>query len=288
MESFRSVERYMRMAGQLPGGGNSMVRDWVAAEHEGPYDRRYGRQQDEGDAFAVDQGQLTFDAEGRENPGGRFHSRVPHVPGGASGVTIGRGYDIGQHTAAGTVNDLTAAGISPEQAEAYAGASGRSGQGAAAWLSQNRGALGEITPEQQAALFGTTYGEHLADVERISNKDDVVEAYGASSMDRVDPAIRDLFVDLRYRGDYHGTSRRHVQQYAVGNDLPGLAEDLADRDLWASVPQDRFDRRRLYAEEAVEEREIERGLLFGFRAPLEHLGDPNYDLCGNRRPDSGE
>lgn len=37
---------------------------------------------------------MTFDQEGLENPGKKYHSRVPHVPSSSSGVTIGRGYDM--------------------------------------------------------------------------------------------------------------------------------------------------------------------------------------------------
>lgn len=46
--------------------------------------------------LTVPKGQLTFDAEGNDNNDSPYFSRHIHWPGGVSGVTIGRGYDLGQ------------------------------------------------------------------------------------------------------------------------------------------------------------------------------------------------
>ena len=114
----------MESVAQSPGGGNSLMRQWVAENHEGPYERAYGTPAEE--LLTVPDGQLTFDAEGTE--GGVYHSRTPHWPGGGSGVTIGRGYDLGQgRSATSIVEDLTAAGLSPEAAQTYAGAANKKG-----------------------------------------------------------------------------------------------------------------------------------------------------------------
>jgi hypothetical protein len=40
----------------------------------------------------VAKGQATYNSEGNE--GGKYHSRKAHHPTAASGVTIGRGYDL--------------------------------------------------------------------------------------------------------------------------------------------------------------------------------------------------
>ena len=210
-----------------------------------------------GDAFKVDAGQLTFDAEGTE--GGRYHTRKAHWPGGASGVTLGRGYDLGQHTAAKIVADFRAAGISEAVAHEYATAKGLTGPRAAAWLAKHRASLAEITPEQQEALFRATYQEHLEDVEGISGR------YAASTakarhgheadfdidFSRLDPVIKDILVDLRYRGDYTHDTRIHVQPPAIANDLAALARVMADRSKWSRVPKDRFDRRNRYLQQAL-------------------------------------
>ena len=71
-------------------------------------------------------------------------------------------------------------------------------------------------------------------------------------MGQIDPTIRDLVIDLRYRGDYTAKTRDNVQPMVVKNDLKGLAEVLSDRSRWSNVPEDRFKRRAAYAKKAVE------------------------------------
>ncbi|MDP2307359.1 MAG: hypothetical protein Q8P18_15140 [Pseudomonadota bacterium] len=259
------------------GGGNSMVRDWVSQQHQGTYDRQFGTK-DQGENYSVSRGQLTFDAEGTE--GGRYHSRTAHRPPGASGVTIGRGYDVGQHTHDKTVADFVAAGIDPEQAEAYAQAAGKKGESAATWLTDNKDALAGISPEQQKSLFETTYGEMSTDVQRISDKPDTQEAYGDVDLAKADPSVRDTLVDLRYRGDYTTSSRKRVQGLAAENDVAGLATVMNDREQWAGVPEDRFARRAAYATQGAEEVEAERKLPYFFAAPMDQLGNPDLGLDG--------
>lgn len=75
----------------------------------GPYTDTYASKSTNPD-LKVPEGQLTFDAEGTE--GGKWHSRTVHWPGGASGVTIGRGYDLGYKSAKEITADFTTAGIS--------------------------------------------------------------------------------------------------------------------------------------------------------------------------------
>ena len=74
--------------------------------------------------------QHLFDSEGLENPGGRFHSRVPHLPPGASGVTIGRGYDIKSRSKQSVIRDLKSAGVSESDAKRLAEGVDLTGQAA--------------------------------------------------------------------------------------------------------------------------------------------------------------
>lgn len=265
-----------------PGGGNEWLRSYIQRNHQGPYDRNHAPTLPEGaeaEHFRVPEGQLTFDAEGTE--GGRYHSRTAHRPPGASGVTIGRGYDVGQHDTATVVTALIDAGLPADQAEAFRPAAGLRGDAAQAWYSANRRTLPEITAEQQQALFGQTYDLMEADVDRISSKSDTVERYGDVDLATVDPAIRDLVIDLRYRGDYTSTSRRSVQPLLVNNDLAGFAELMADEDQWGNVPDDRFARRRDYAQEALEERQIE-DTMIAMGERLRALGESTLGMV--RRP----
>lgn len=222
-----------------------------------PYSSTYGGRRT--GAFAVDAGQLTFDAEGTE--GGRFHSRVAHVPPGASGVTIGRGYDLGQHGAETIRAQLVAAGLSEPDAGKFARAAGLKGDAARRWLRKHRSTLPEITPEQQEALFGTTYAEMSDDVERIAGKESVEEKYGNTELDTMNPAIRDTLIDLRYRGDYTDSARQKIQDEVADNDLLGMTDAMTNRKNWKKVPKDRFERRAAYLREREE---LEEGAAYGW------------------------
>ena len=60
----------------------------------------------------VKKGQITFNSEGNNNKKSRYYSRKPHVPGGKSGITIGRGYDMGGKSKKTVFADLIKAGLS--------------------------------------------------------------------------------------------------------------------------------------------------------------------------------
>jgi hypothetical protein len=193
------------------------------------------------DPYKVEKGQLTFDAEGQE--GGRYHSRHAHWPGGNSGVTIGRGYDMGSRTSAGVYSDLVDAGVPSDVAHQYAGGAGLKGSGAGNWVGKHQSGIPEITPEAQNNLFSKTYGEQEAEVRRISEKPDAVKKYGAVCFDNLDPKIRDSLVDLKYRGDYTSRTRRFLQKAAADNDPDTFGKEMKDRSNWGSVPADRLNRR---------------------------------------------
>ncbi len=204
------------------------------------------------DDFTVPLGQLTFDAEGLERHG-RYFSRRLHVPGPWSGATIGRGYDMRERSRDEIVADLTAAGLAKATAGKLAQARGLKGRQAKDFITaKGLGAI-EVTPKQQKALFVLTYKELEGDVIRICTKADVVAKYGALTWDALDLAIRDVLVDLRYRGDYTGTTREKVQPPAVKNDLTSFTRALSNEDYWVGqrgVPRDRFRRRRNYLQRA--------------------------------------
>ncbi|KFA93869.1 calcium-binding protein [Archangium violaceum] len=205
------------------------------------------------DDFTVPEGQLTFDAEGLETRGAYF-SREAHWPGGASGATIGRGYDMKHRSAETVISDLTAAGVPQADAELLAQGAGLSGQEAADFVAREDVKAIEITPLAQKNLFSTVYDHYESEVQRISNKPDTVAKYGSVDWDNLDPAIKDVAVDLIYRGDYTPATRKEIQPLMVANDLQGLRDLLADETRMTGdwgVPQDRFERRRDYLDAAL-------------------------------------
>jgi hypothetical protein len=195
------------------------------------------------DALKPSRGTVTFDSEGVEQPGSKFHSRVFHVPTASSGLTIGRGYDMKMKAKSKIAADLTSAGVAPADAQKISAAAGLSGQAARNFVAANGLSNFSISQEAQVKLFEISYREEEAEVKRISAKPDCVAAYGKVDWDKTHPAIRDIAVDLKFRGDYTSETRKLVQKLLATNDLANLKRVMAAKSSWSAVPDDRFKRR---------------------------------------------
>jgi hypothetical protein len=213
-------------------------------------------------------GLVTWESEGTE--GGPYHSRKLHVPTNGSGLTIGRGYDMKGKSSGTIINDLTKAGVSKEDAEKLAKAAGLTGEAARKFITDNSLADFEISLAAQKILFDTTYDAEAAEARRVATKSDVTAVYGNTDWDALDPAIRDMLVDLKYRGDYTPAARKLIQKAVVANDLESFSKLLGDRENWKNVPEDRFKRRKAAMDAAVEEkkrRDATMKALFGLSGP---------------------
>ncbi len=188
------------------------------------------------------EGRLTFDAEGQE--GGFFHSRHFHVPSGSSGLTIGRGYDMKMRSRSDVRDDLAAAGVSSVEAALISQAAGLKGETAEEFLEENDLEDFEITPRTQLKLFEIEYRRQEADARRLATKADVTRAYGKTDWEGLHPVIKEVLVDLRFRGDYTPACRRFLQKHVAANDLGAFAKEVSDPERWPNVPSDRFNRRK--------------------------------------------
>lgn len=197
-------------------------------------------------------GKLTFDAEGNDDPASPWYTRKLHWPGGASGVTIGRGYDMKTKSEAKIKGDLVAAGLSDTLAAKYAKGAKLEGADAKKFVADNKNTLTELTWDQQLSLFETTYNEHLADAKWRASADKAAggcKEFGTVNWDALDSRIRDVVVDLRYRGDYKTSTYPKIQPHVVANDYAAFREAMLDAAFWKTdkgVPSDRFDRRVAY------------------------------------------
>ena len=108
----------------------------------------------------------------------------------------------------------------------------------------------EITAEQQLDLFNLCYAQEEREVLRIINKADVIRLYGRTDWTNLHPKIKQVVIDLKFRGDYTGTIRTHIQTSIARNNLKTFTKLLSDKRLWPSVPQDRFNRRVAFLNEA--------------------------------------
>ena len=201
------------------------------------------------EALKPKRGIVTFDSEGVESPGGKFHSRVLHVPSNSSGVTIGRGYDMKLKSRAKIEKELVEAGVPKEDAREIAKAAGLFGPTARPFRDAHKSF--QISQEAQVKLFEISYAEEEKEVKRISNGKLCRERFGTVDWDKVKPAILDIFVDMKFRGDYTPATRKFTQKHLVGNDLEGLAATMASKANWKNVPADRFKRRNDFLKKAL-------------------------------------
>ncbi len=199
-----------------------------------------------------DRGILTWEAEGNE--GGRFHSRVLHVPSNTSGLTIGRGYDMKDRSAAEVKKHLVAAGVDAKKAEVVSKGAGLFGNRARVYILEKDLLDFEISANVQLKLFSEVYKFYVKEVKRISNKKTVVDKYGKVDWEKLDADILDVLVDLRFRGDYTGSSRKMMQKTVSGNDFEGFKKVIIKKESWGSWPADRFSRRKEFLDAASKEK----------------------------------
>lgn len=189
-------------------------------------------------------GSVTWESEGTE--GGKFHSRKLHVPSGSSGATIGRGYDMKLKSSSKVKADLMAAGLDQETAAKLSVCAGKSGDAAKKFITDNKLDSIEISEEVQVKLFEISYLAEEAEVRRITQKPDVQKKYGKASWTDIHPSVKQILVDLKFRGDYTPNSRVLIQKAVMDNDLRELKRILSNKKYWPNVPTDRFQRRVNY------------------------------------------
>ncbi|MFN3144627.1 MAG: pesticin C-terminus-like muramidase [Paracoccaceae bacterium] len=196
------------------------------------------------DYFSVPRGQLTFDAEGNDTAGSDYYSRKPHVPPvGSSGVTIGRGYDMGQRSnGQQIVEDLVSAGVPPSDAEKFRHAAGLKRADAEAFLQENNLEDFELTPQQQFNLFSEVYLEHEAELK---------DMYG-DEWDPIDQSIKDVLIDMKFRGDFTKADNRHTYEAVKANDLNGYLHGLETMNDKGGIPADRARRREEHIKNALD------------------------------------
>ncbi|WP_226992665.1 calcium sensor EFh [Pseudomonas syringae group genomosp. 3] len=145
-------------------------------------------------------GQITYDAEGNDIPGSPYFSRCIHWPGNdLSGVTLGRGYDMGFRSETEIYNHMIAAGVEPGQATKISKARNLKGAAANNFVVQNKTDIGNITLEQQKALFALIYPDYVS--KAIANYNRWTSTLPAHlEWAALRPIIQDILVDFVYQG----------------------------------------------------------------------------------------
>lgn len=174
--------------------------------------------------LTVPKGQLTFDVEGNDREGHMYFSRKAHIPTqggitiGNSGVTIGRGLDLGNPPTAAQNQtrrfDLEAvlgkAELSAKLTQWLLGAKGLVKSDAQNYLA-NAAALAltekdlTLTRKQQHIIFNEVY-DFIEDKTRcLVTKADVQKHYGEIDWDSLTDNVKEVLTDLTYRGDNTGS-----------------------------------------------------------------------------------
>lgn len=173
--------------------------------------------------LTVDQGQVTFDSEGNDNPKSAFFSRQLHWPGGASGVTLGRGYDMHERSSAAVTSDLTESGVDAATAKKIAEGAGLSSAEAKDFVSENRKQIEPISRESQKKLFERIYPAYVK-AAQSSYENHISGLADATAWADLKPSIRDVAVDFAYQ---QGSVWRSQAMQIMTNDGKALAEYIS-------------------------------------------------------------
>ncbi len=167
-------------------------------------------------------GELTTLGEGNDQQTKYIH--WPHTD--KSGVTLGKGYDIGSRSAATVIEELTAAGMSEEQATKISKGALLKGSAAGTFVDNNKTDIGEIDIAVQRTLLATLLVEYTEKARVLAtsttattdSKGYYTNARGREIKDGVDagtyvmtdeqwnalhPAMIEFLTDLKYQGGYY-------------------------------------------------------------------------------------
>jgi len=228
--------------------------------------------------LTVPEGQLTFNSEGNDITDNPYFTRTPHIPHqqngkviGNSGITIGRGLDLGKRDADEIEDFFNQAAkhakpISPALLNWLKGGAGKRKQaGYEYWKTLDAKvpkAEQEITRKMQHHIFNVVYATYVDDAKRLTTKADVCKKYlNGNKIDwnALPQNVKEVLIDLTYRGDYTGTedARGNTRKVIVPAVYRDQIESLTSVDskfynvitnekLWTSlfeVDGNRFDNR---------------------------------------------
>ncbi|EIX1535125.1 peptidoglycan-binding protein [Cronobacter sakazakii] len=211
-DTIEAIRWYQRLLNLSPTGLIHPVDHWIM-EALATSGGIFWRPQHVGGSLKVRQGQFTFDNEGidyitavepfRQPQRMPSFSRILHWPGTyASGVTLGRGYDMGNRSAGQILFHLRQAGIEEYKAQICARASGLKGRAAARFVQDYGRLTGEITHLQQIKLFEIVYPDYvnLAKNYYIKYTQRKVVISDAPAWSAINERIKDVYVDIIFQG----------------------------------------------------------------------------------------
>lgn len=212
-ETIEAIRWYQRLLGISPTGLLHPTDAWYMRLQKSL--SPHWRPQHTVGILNVAEGQITFDAEGIDyvtavEPFRQhrypFFSRVLHWPGDRnSGVTLGRGFDMGRRGVGEIFSILRRAGIEEDKSTICSKAAYLRGKEAGLFVTVYGPLVGEITHQQQISLFAISYRE------KVDYARNLYSAYQPmSSWMMLDSKIRDVVVDILYQGFHHPQTLFHA------------------------------------------------------------------------------
>ncbi|MEN3753806.1 lysozyme family protein [Mangrovibacter yixingensis] len=207
VDTIEAIRWYQVLLSMSPSGLIQPVDTWFLKAISGAGNTL--RNPHKAGTLTVREGQFTFDNEGvdyitaidpfRQPLRMPYFSRVLHWPGGVSGVTLGRGYDMGSRSVGSILSTLRQAGLEEYKSVLCSKAAGFKGRQAFHFVQAYGQFVGEITHQQQVNLFEIIYPEYVKRSQHYYNK---YLSYSShkTSWDSLDIKIREVFVDIVYQG----------------------------------------------------------------------------------------
>lgn len=158
----------------------------------------------------------------------------PYHPAPESGVSIGFGYDMRERTPERVWEDLSQVEppITQEWITALSLAAGITGDAAQAFVDDHGTIF--LTLEQADSLFDVTYAEETAFAREFATSPGSLGSLGveypAADWGSLDPAIRGILIDLKFRGDYRPwwPQQQTLQAAVAANDPEGVLTAIRD------------------------------------------------------------
>ncbi|WP_312632909.1 peptidoglycan-binding protein [Pseudescherichia sp.] len=205
-ETEAAIIWYQRLLNMSPSGVVHPQQIWFYSMFNKAISPRW-RPRDTG-PLHVREGQITFDAEGkdyltavepfRQPKNTRLFSRILHWPEQASGVTLGRGYDMKARSSGEIMTHLRQAGIEEYKAVICSKGAGLVGNEAHNFVRGYGPLVGEITHLQQIRLFEISY-QAKKDYARGFYQRISKTIPDAPTWENIDLKIRDVVIDIFYQ-----------------------------------------------------------------------------------------
>lgn len=209
----------------------------------------------------VPKGQFTFDNEGDDIESSPYFSRKAHVPNnngtviGQSGVTIGRGLDVGNPPTGATGQSpsklnleklFQKSELTPELSDWLLSVEGVKKEASLQVL--NNSSLDDdemtLTRKQQHLMFNVVY-EFMEEKTRVLlTKPDVQAKFGLVDWDNLPLNVKEVLIDLTYRGDNSPRTREEFVPALVNFDPLEFGEVIKIRNpLWRGIDLNRREKR---------------------------------------------